>query len=223
MMRVAEPVAEKIRAARAFVQRVPFLITMLTMGWNLVFALFNGVFSLIYSSYWYLTMFALYLLMGLMKLSAVTVSKSKRRTEADMLCHTALAMFGLAVIVCGLMILTIRESRNPPKNKAVMVITAAYTLIFVLVTIRNTVVAHRQRSQVMIALRNISCAGAIVSILSLERSMLGTFGAEAENFILGMEAWSGGIAFLILIVLGISMLVLSGRQKRSKGAPPAGL
>lgn len=58
----------------------------------------------------------------------------------------------------------------------------------------------------MISLRNISCASAVVSVLSLERSMLGTFGKNSVRFTLSMEAWSGGLAFLILFVMGIGIV-----------------
>ncbi len=82
-------------------KEIPFLSTLLSMGWNLTFALVNAVISMVYSSYWYLTLFAFYLLLGLMKMSAVTLSRSSKRTEADLLRHNALAMFGLAVIIYG--------------------------------------------------------------------------------------------------------------------------
>ncbi len=194
-------------------KEIPFLSTLLSTGWNLTFALINGVISLVYSSYWYLTLFAFYLLLGLMKMSAVTLSRSKKRTEADLLRHNALAMFGLAVIVCGLMILTIKEVHNPVKNKTLMIITAAYTFVFVGLTVNNVIRAHMQKSAVMITLRNISCAGALVSLLSLERAMLGTFGNASNQFSLMMQAWSGGIVFVILIILGIGMLMISKKHK----------
>lgn len=197
-----------------FIRERPFLSHMMSTGWNLTFAIINGIISIVYRSYWYLTLFAIYLLFGLMRLSTLRLPKSKRRTAADLLWHNGLAMFGLAIIECGLMILTIVEHRNPLKGKMIAVITAAYTLVFLVLSIRNTIKAHRQKSAVMISLRNISCASAVVSVLSLERSMLGTFGTGSVRFTLSMEAWSGGIAFLILIVMGTGMLILSRKEKQ---------
>ncbi len=198
-----------IRQRIVRVKSIPFLSTLLGIGWNLTFAIVNGVISLIYSSYWYLTLFAFYLLLGLMKMSAVTLSRSKKRTESDLLRHNGLAMFGLAVIVCGLMILTIKEVHNPIKNKILMIVTAAYTFVFAGLTVYNVIRAHMQKSALMITLRNISCAGVLVSLLSLERAMLGTFGNASNHFSLMMQAWSGGIVFVILISLGIGMLIFS--------------
>jgi len=37
-----------------------------------------------------------------------------------------------------------------------------------------------------------------------------------------MEAWSGGIAFLILIVMGIGMLILSRKEKQYNQSKPEG-
>jgi len=203
-----------VQKTAKFIRGRPFLSHMMSTGWNLTFAIINGIISIVYRSYWYLTLSAFYLLIGLMRLSTLRLPKSKRRTAADLLRHNGLAMFGLAVIECGLMILTILEHHNPMKSKMVAVVTAAYTLVFVALSIRNTIKAHRQKSAVMISLRNISCASAIVSVLSLERSMLGTFGKDSVRFTLSMEAWSGGIAFLILIIMGTGMLILSRKEKQ---------
>lgn len=207
---------QKIQAAREYISRHPLLFTALSMGWNLVFALINGVISIIYTSYWYLTLAAFYFLLGLMKMMTVTLSRSKRRTESDLLRHNGFAMFGLSVIICGLMILTIRELHNPVKSKLVMVITAAYTLGFACVTVCRTIMAHLKSSTVMICCRNISCASALASVLSLERSMLSTFGDAAGSFSLLAQAITGGASFLALILLGTGMLILS-RRARSPG------
>ncbi len=191
----------------------PLLPTMISMGWNLTFALINSVFSLVYRSYWYLTLCALYLILGLMKMSGVMLYGNRLRRENDILRRSGLAMFVLDIILCGLMHLTIRDLHNPVRNKIVMLITAAYTFAFVGLTIINTIRAHKQKSADLISLRNISCAGSLFSILSLERSMLGTFGDASDQFTMTIQAWSGAVVFLILTGLGINMLILSRRYK----------
>jgi len=112
------------------------------MGWNLTFALLNGIVGIIYTSYWYLTLFAFYLTLGMMKLDAVTVSKIKKKKPANMLRNIGIAMFALAIILSGMMIITLREMRTTSQNKVMMIIIAAFTFTFLGITIRNTIKAR---------------------------------------------------------------------------------
>ncbi len=70
----------------------------------------------------------------------------------------------------------------------------------------------------MITLRNISCAGALIALLSLERSMLGSYGDASDQFSLLIQAGTGAVAVLIMVGLGIHMIVLSFRKKRERDA-----
>ncbi len=201
-----------IRKIKERLRSIPFLTTILSMGWNLTFAIINAVFSIIYKSYWYMTLSVLYLLLGFMKIQTVTVISSKRRTEADMLRHNGIAMFWFAIVLSGLMIVTIRDRHNPARDKIVMITIALYTFIIVGVTIRNVVRTRMRRSFIRIALRNISCASALVSLVSLEGAMLGTFGDPSADFSFDVQAWSGAAAFVILMYLSISMYIMSGKS-----------
>ncbi len=215
-------------SARELLRGRPFLAALPGMGWNLTYALLNGAFALAFSSWWSLTLCALYLLLGLMKLSVVTLPRSARRTERGMLRFCAAASFGLAVAACGLTVLTIHEGHNPERNMIVMIANAAYTFTFAGLAIRSMALAAKRKSPPLIALRNTSCAGALLSVLSLQRSMLGTFGDASDRFTPVMQACTGGVAFLLLIAMGVGMLVLSRRapagraEEGSRGRGKAG-
>lgn len=202
---------ERVRGLMA----TPCLTTLLSMGLNLTFALFNAVFSLVFDSWWHLTLSALSLLLGLMRLSAVAVSRSGHETASVPQRRTGLAMFALAIIVCGMQFLVIREAHNPVMLKALVIADALYPFIFLGLAVRNIWRAHRQQSEVLVAVRGISCACAVISMLALERSMIGTFGNAYGHSALAIQAWSGGAAFAILVGLGVGMLV---RARRSPGS-----
>ncbi len=199
-----------------FLRGIPLFATILGMGWNLTFALINLIFSVFYRSYWYLTLFAIYLVLGLMKMSTVTLSRSQKRTESNMLLQNGFAMLILSVIECGMMLLTIREVHNPAMNKVVLIFTAVYTFAFVGNAIRIAVKVRKRKTSLLIALRNISCASVSVSLLSLERSMLGTFGDGSNNDSLVIEAWTGAVTFLFLLCLAFNFIILSLRIKNTE-------
>ena len=128
--------------------------------------------------------------------------------------HNGIAMIILAIVLSGMILLTIRETIDTPRNNIVMITIAAVTFFLASLAVRNMIKAHREKSAQMITLRNISCAGAIASILSLERSMLATYGDISSAFSRRMEAASGAAAFVLLIVLGIGMIIHAEVFKR---------
>ena len=206
-----------IEKIQQLLQRYPLLPAMLSTGWNFAYAVFNGSLGVIHRSYWFITLCAFYAVLGFMRLSVVTLGRNKRRTELSVMRHNGMAMCGLSIVLVGIMLLTIREHHNPIRNKTVMIVIAVYTFIFVGWTIRNTIKAHKDRSVQMITLRNISCASAIASMLSLERGMLGTFGDQNERFVRIVESSSGAVAFILLIGLGIGMILFANKQEKRSG------
>ena len=202
----------------AFLRQHPLLPATLSTGWNLLYAVFNGILAGVYSSWWFLTLCAFYAMLGFMRLSAVTIQKSRHRTEMSVMKHNGIAMIFLAVVLSGMVLLTIRETINAPRHNIVMITIATVTFFMACLAVRNMIKAHRDKSAQMITLRNISCAGAIASILSLERSMLATYGDISSTFSRRMEAASGAVAFVLLIVLGVGMIIHAGVYKRGNSS-----
>lgn len=194
-------------------EKYPLLPALLSMGWNLAYAVFNGVLGFCYASRWYITLCAYYLVLGIMRLSAVTVQKSRKRTEASVMRTIGIGMLPLAVVISAITFFTILEQQNPVRNRIVMITIATYTFALVAWSVRNIVRAHRQKSAMMITLRNISCAAATGSILSLERGMLGTFGNAADSFTRTTEIVSGAAAFVLILGLGLDLILQSGRYE----------
>ena len=50
-------------------------------------------------------------------------------------------------------------------------------------------------------------------MILLTRSMLGTFGNAADHFSVAMEAGLGFAAFLLLVLLGVNLFRIAGKQK----------
>ena len=66
---------------------------------------------------------------------------------------------------------------------------------------------RKKENQREFLLRNVSMASAIVSLLTLQRAMLGTFGNPPNPFTLKMEASTGMGAFLLMLWLSIGMMI----------------
>ena len=101
---------------------------------------------------------------------------------------------------------------NPQYNNIAMITIAAYTFYIVIHAIISFVKARKKKDLSMIMLRNISMACAIVALLSLERSMLGTFGDAGDRFSMTMTIISGACTFLIVVGIGVSMIIQAGKE-----------
>lgn len=204
-------IGEKILSDRQFRS---VLIASGSMGWNLLYGIFNGVLGIIYHSTWLITMCAYYLTLGGMRLAVVSLNKEKqgKRTEQSVMRHNGIAMLFLAVVFAGSVVVSFHYEVAKAYPVPIMITIAAYTFLIAAIAIRNTIHAHKNRSLFMITLRNISLAGTVASMLTLQRSMTATFGSDAVDFSHTMNGACGMGAFLIVLILGITMIIQGGKR-----------
>ena len=218
MLRRINKIIEKTPIGKKLLEDSVFrtlLFTALNMGWNLVYGVFNGILGIVYSSGWFYTMFMYYIILGLIKLYVVKIHQT---ADAKAFCRKAARVTGtgmllFAVILSLIVMLTISGSVGNAHNIVIMIAIATFTFASVIATVVNTVKAHRKRDMLTIILRNISCASAVGAVLSLERSMLATFGAGSAYFNAVMEGSTGLAAFLLMLFLSVRMFVYSARFK----------
>lgn len=94
-----------------------------------------------------------------------------------------------------------------------MITIATYTFYKVVLAILNTVKIRKENALLLSTVRNIGCADAAVSLLSLQRSMLVSFGEMERDKIYLMNALSGAGVVIIILLLGIGMIVKSSKTK----------
>lgn len=183
------------------------LFSCISVVINLSYALYNGVVGIVYSSIWFITLFAYYTILSLMRFYAVTyeLRSEGRRTERSVMCFCGVCLCFLAIALSGMVCLNIASDRNASKHTILMITIAAYTFWKASAAIVNSVKARRKGSPLLITLRNINCADAAVSMLTLEHSMIATFGEGEYEFAFIMDTATGAAAFLI--ILGIGMVI----------------
>ena len=196
------------------------LFAVMSMGWNLCYAVFNALLSLIGQSGWFAVMAVYHTVLGLMRLcvlscrSGVPGSLSPRRAMR----FTGIGLLLLAAILSTIVRLTISNSVGRRYPVAVMIAVAAFTFGIVIKAVVSAAAAHRRGDPFLVMLRNISLAAAAGSILSLERSMMGTFGSSTDRFTYTVEGVSGLVAFLFVVLLALSMIVRSVRMEEDAHA-----
>ena len=196
------------------------LFAVMSMGWNLVYAVFNALLGLIGQSGWFAVMAVYHAVLGLMRLCVLSCrsgapgSLSRKRA----LRFPGIGLLLLAVILSTIVKLTISISVGRRYPVAVMIAVAAFTFAIVIKAIVSAAAAHRRGDPFLVMPRNISLAAAAGSILSLERSMMSTFGSSTDSFTYTMEGVSGLVSFLFVVLLGTSMIVRAIRMGEGKDA-----
>ncbi len=190
-------------------KRYPLLTTLLGIIWNVSYGLFQLYLSYSQHSWWYLALAAFFLTLGLGR----TVVISGKRNERTVMKILAFMMVFLAVIVAGITHLSINELIYPVRNRIVVIAQAAFSFGLISMAIYNLIVSGKRKESRIIMIRNLSLASALGSILSLQRTMLGTFGSPEDVFNLKMQALTGWLVFMILIIMAYELMKTSEKQQ----------
>ena len=184
-------------------------MTWLAIVWNLAYGFFQMQLGVIQDSFWYITLSAFFLILGGGRLMAASVKENMSRTMRVL----AFMMAFLAVIICGMTFMTINETIDPLKQKLPVLGQAVFAFGMIIVAVYNMIISYRKKDSRIIMIRNLSMVSALGSMLSLERTMLGTFGSATAEFNMKVEAASGWAVFMILLILAFNLLRAASQSK----------
>lgn len=185
------------------------LIACAVLCVNLVYAVMNVVLGIIHISAWHFTLFTYYAILSVMRFYAVIygLTAESKCTDRSIMRFCGWLLCFLAIVISGVVCLNFTVDRNASKPFVLMITIATYTTWKVTMAIINIVKAHKKQEPLLIALRNIGCADAAMSILTLEHSMIATFGSDESRLMATMDGTVGLGAFLIVLLLGIGMTI----------------
>lgn len=126
------------------------LTTLPTFLINVVYTVYNGVIGVINQSAWFITMAVYYSLLGIL-----------------------LLLLNLAL--SGVVLLTIAKGTAKTHSVIMVISIAAYTFYKITMAVINMVKVRKMQSPSLITIRNIGVADALVSILTLQTTMLASF------------------------------------------------
>lgn len=190
-------------------KRHPLLTTLLSIMWNVSYGFFQLYLSHSQHSWWYLALAAFFLTLGAGRIMAI----SAKRNERIVLKILAFMMMFLAVIIAGITYLSIDEVIYPVRNKIMVIFQTVFSFGLISMAIYSLIVSGKRKEGRIIMIRNLSLASALGSILSLQRTMLGTFGNPEDDFNLKMQAGTGWLVFTVLIIMAYELMKMS-REKR---------
>ncbi|MBR2671999.1 MAG: hypothetical protein IKE27_07340 [Oscillospiraceae bacterium] len=179
-------------------------VGIMPVVWSIIYAVFNLFMSITHKSYWFLSIGAWFLIIGILK---IYVRKGRNDVPGRKLKTAGLGILFLAIILSGIVCIGIAEGHNPVRHMIIMIAIAAYAFTALTAAVIRSIKAHKRRDDILLIERNISLMSAVGGLLSLERGMLGTFGDPTDRFTLIMEITTGAGAFLFIALVGLSLLL----------------
>ena len=172
-----------------------------SLFFNIAYSIYHMVFGVTTASWWFLTIGIYYAI-----LSVVRYVVLQHRSRKQLLRFTGSMLILLSVSLVGTVILAFIKDRGTVFHLITMLAIATYTFTKIVLCTAKWIKARKNTSPKMLALRNISFADALVSILSLQRSMLVSFEGMAETEIRIMNVVTGSGVCVVVFLLGLHIL-----------------
>ena len=188
----------------------------LSLGGNLLYALYHGVIAWLQGSLWFWAMCAFYGVLALLRFLAVWYARKRRKAssaQTRIIQGSGLLLVLLSIILAGVNYLSLSQRIAVKYEKITMITIATYTFYKITMAVIQRVKQRTGPSSLGAVLRSIRYAEAAASVLTLQRSMLVSFGEMAPEKIDSMNALTGAGACLFICVLGILLASKARKEK----------
>lgn len=219
----AHPLTERV--VRDYRYRT-MLSNYLSLAVNLLFAVSNGAFGILYHSVWFGALSAYYIVLGLMRFSVVRyerrvafLEETQRLKRELKVCGNCGIMFILLTLALGVSVIQmVYFDQGKSYSQTLILAVAAYSFYKVTLAIINVIKVRKLKSPLLMTIRDIGYADAFVSMLSLQSAMFVAFGGDGTVNPRVMNSITGGCVCLMILTMGIYMFLSSNRQRRRMGA-----
>ena len=181
---------------------------------NLLYAIYHCVLGVLNLSFWFMAMCAFYGILATMRFAAVLCERSRQKLPSDDTELFVMKLSGILLVILSIVLATasyISLSQNiaTKHGNIIMITIATYTFYKITIAIVKAVKQHKTPYPLLSTIRNIGYAEVAASILTLQRSMLVSFGTMSAKNIHFMNAVTGTAVCLFVLILGLSMITKS--------------
>ena len=178
---------------------------------NLLYAFYHGVLGFVNQSSWFLTLCAYYAILSTLRFSAVLYGHSSppayaADTERFVARFSGALLTVLCLVLTGVIYISLSQNIAAKYGEIVMITIATYTFGKIIAAIVKAVKQHKNPALLLAVVRNIGYAEVAASLLTLQRSMLVSFGTMDKGTIQLMNSLTGAAVCLFILILGIVMI-----------------
>ena len=190
---------------------------------NVAYTVYNGVIRIMNQSVWFITMAVYYSLLGIMRYRAVSTGRKIsrlddreqiRKKELSVIKTDGILLLVLNLALSGVVLLTIAQDTAKRYSEIMVISIAAYTFYKITMAVVNMVKVRKTKSPILITIRNIGAADALVSMLTLQAAMFASFQDKNSLNTNQMNAITGLSVCILISILGISMIWYAWKKKK---------
>ncbi len=179
---------------------------------TLIFAIYNGYLGISYESLWYGTICIYYILLVIIRGSLLGMEKASASRENRDSIRKKVYLAGaiwLLILNSSLIIpITLLVRQEKPVNMTLIpaIAMAAYTVLKV-VSASVNLKRRKQSANVLVKLfRTINFIDSLVSILTLQNTLIMVVSRDNQEAMLPITAFSSGAIFLLILILSVGAL-----------------
>lgn len=190
---------------------------------NVAYTVYNGVIGIMNQSVWFITMAVYYSLLGIMRYRAVSTGRKIsrlddreqiRKKELSVIKTDGILLLVLNLALSGVVLLTIAQDTAKRYSEIMVISIAAYTFYKITMAVVNMAKVRKTKSPILITIRNIGAADALVSMLTLQAAMFASFQDKNSLNTNQMNAITGLSVCILISILGISMIWYAWKKKK---------
>ncbi|WP_125143378.1 hypothetical protein [Clostridium transplantifaecale] len=198
------------------------LFTTFSFLINVFYAISNGIFGWFQHSAWLGTLSAYYLVLSVMrfglirygwKISDKQTDRKLKLREIRIYRNIGILMLMNTIVLDGAVLLLVHSEGGKSYPGTLVFAVAAYTFYKIIMSVIHMVKAKRLKSPLLVAVRNIGYADALVSMLSLQTAMLVSF-SDGVLDPRRLNGISGAAVCVIVSFVGIYMIYSADKQKK---------
>ena len=191
---------------------------------NVAYTVYNGVIGIMNQSAWFITMAVYYSLLGIMRYRAVNAErkisrmedpKQIKKKELSIIRTDGILLLVLNLTLSGVVLLTIAKGTAKTHTEIMVISIAAYTFYKITKAVINMIKVRKMQSPILITIRNIGVADALVSMLTLQSTMLTSFQKTNSIDANRMNGITGLAVCILIALLGASMIYYASKRKES--------
>ena len=188
---------------------------------NLLYAIYHLILGVLNLSFWFIAMCAFYGILATMRFSAILCERNRQKLPSDDTERFVMKLSGILLVILSIVLATVNyisllQNIAVKHGEIIMITIAAYTFYKITMAIVKAVKQHKNPSPLLKAIRSIGYAEVSASILTLQRSMLVSFGSMDNSHVHFMNAITGAVVCVFILILGLTMTVKSRRKEHEK-------
>ena len=175
---------------------------LFSLIFNIAYSAYHIIYGALTTSWWFLTIGIYYAILSVVRFTVLCHKGSRR----FLVRFTGVMLIALSFSLVGTVILAFVKDRGTVFPLIAMLAIATYTFTKITLATIKWIKARKSASIKMLALRNISFANAVVSIYSLQRSMLVSFDGMTAAEIRIMNVATGSAVCVVVFLLGFNLV-----------------